>query len=279
MLTLSLLFHLILILPLFILSLRSTTLIFYSPVYSVDLVGSKEVTAVSGKKGKVKKGYLSAKSRRKVERKRKREAEALRKRVATLKKMQALEERQAMEALKTRIEALRAKKSGKIVKQKLAEIEKKKKEREKTARLIKEMEEKIKSLKASVQERGESVKGKTGEREENSSPSRGKGNMSIPPEIKAYLNALDQRVRKSWIVPKALIENREDLMVQLRIIIENDGGVSSIVVERPSGNRNFDESVLRAIKRSSPLPTPPEILREENDYFEVGLRFHYFKES
>jgi len=68
-------------------------------------------------------------------------------------------------------------------------------------------------------------------------------------------------------------------MVQLRIIIENDGGISSIVVERPSGNRNFDDSVLRAIKRSSPLPTPPEILREGNDYFEVGFRFHYFKES
>ncbi len=281
MLTLSLLLHLIIILPVFLFSMKGSTLIIYSPVYSVDLVAPLHGRKAGGKeKGSGLATLKRIKERKRNSARRKREAEKLRKKLAALKKIRALEEKQAMEALHARVEALKAKKSGKIVKKRLAEIERKQRERENTEKLIRNMQQKIAALKQSVNERG---KNERDEKSRGTARERvttgGKGTLDMPPEIKAYLNDLDQKVRGAWTVPRVLIGNRSDLMVQLRIIIEENGGVSSIIVERPSGERPFDESVLRAIKKASPLPTPPEILREGKDYFEVGFRFHYFKEG
>ncbi len=55
--------------------------------------------------------------------------------------------------------------------------------------------------------------------------------------------------------------------------IEKDGKVTNVEMEKGSGNRFFDESVLRAIGKASPLPVPPEKLRGTEDHYEVGFRF------
>jgi len=274
MLALSLLFHLILILPLFLASLKSRTMIIYSPVYTVDLVSPRKLSRAVRARGK---GGVVARSKKKrtgiVSRRRKTEA---------LRKKKMKEEREAMALLSQKLALLRERKK---LSERISELEKKREKRKEAEEALAQIERKLKELEKRLEKE---TAEETEPGEEISRPERlarqplaRRGvtpqTLSIAPEIKAYLNLLDEKVREAWVVPRALVDNREDLMVQVRIIIETNGDVSSIILERPSGNRLFDDSVLRAIQKASPLPVPPEILREGRDYYEVGFRFHYFR--
>lgn len=100
------------------------------------------------------------------------------------------------------------------------------------------------------------------------------GNARVPPEHLAYFRQLDERIRSNWTVPAIAMGDKENLIVQLRIVIEQDGRVSLVRMEKTSGNSYFDDSVLRAINKASPLPIPPEQLRGGEDHYEVGFRFY-----
>jgi len=95
----------------------------------------------------------------------------------------------------------------------------------------------------------------------------------VPPEILAYFHALDERIRENWTVPELALTDSRNLIVQLRITIEEDGTVTNVRMEKTSGNNYFDDSVLRAITKASPLPVPPEQLRGTEDHYEIGFRF------
>jgi colicin import membrane protein len=99
------------------------------------------------------------------------------------------------------------------------------------------------------------------------------GTARAAPELLAYARALDERIRSNWTVPELAQKDARSLIVQVRITIEKDGRVGNVVMEKSSGNTYFDDSVRRAIQKSSPLPTPPEQLREGQDYYDVGFRF------
>jgi TolA protein len=100
------------------------------------------------------------------------------------------------------------------------------------------------------------------------------GTVRLSPELRDYFRRLEERVRSSWILPGTLARDAAKLEVELRIMIEKDGRVSGERIERGSGNPYFDDSVLRAIRKASPLPVPPEQLRGGEDHYEVGFRFH-----
>ncbi len=44
-------------------------------------------------------------------------------------------------------------------------------------------------------------------------------------------------------------------------------------VERSSGDRDFVESALRAIRKASPLPLPPGKPREDEELYDVVIKF------
>ncbi|MBP2678205.1 MAG: tolA protein, partial [Deltaproteobacteria bacterium] len=100
------------------------------------------------------------------------------------------------------------------------------------------------------------------------------GSVRLSPELLDYFRRLEESVRSSWVLPAALVRDAAKLVVELRIVIEKDGRVSAERIERGSGNSYFDDSVLRAIRKASPLPVPPEQLRGGEDHYEVGFRFH-----
>ncbi len=100
------------------------------------------------------------------------------------------------------------------------------------------------------------------------------GTARVPPEHLAYFRQLDEKVRSNWNVPALAVGEKEKLMVQIRIVIEIDGRVSQVRMEKTSGNPYFDDSVLRAIRKASPLPVPPAPLRGSEDHYEVGFRFY-----
>jgi TonB family protein len=100
------------------------------------------------------------------------------------------------------------------------------------------------------------------------------GTSRVPPEHLAYFRQLDEKIRSNWNVPALAVGEKEKLMVQLRIVIEIDGRVTHLRMEKTSGNTFFDDSVLRAIRKASPLPVPPAPLRGSEDHYEIGFRFY-----
>ena len=63
----------------------------------------------------------------------------------------------------------------------------------------------------------------------------------------------------------------DDFEAVVGVTIRKDGNIDTISFEKQSGNRFFDESVLKAVKKASPFPGFPESLREET--LDVGIRF------
>ncbi|MEK6696782.1 MAG: cell envelope integrity protein TolA, partial [Candidatus Deferrimicrobiota bacterium] len=96
--------------------------------------------------------------------------------------------------------------------------------------------------------------------------------VRLSPELRDYFRRLEESVRSSWVLPGALVRDAAKLVVELRIVIEKDGRVSEERIERGSGNPYFDDSVLRAIRKASPLPVPPEQLLGGEDHYVVGFR-------
>ncbi|HEY1372352.1 MAG TPA: cell envelope integrity protein TolA [Candidatus Binatia bacterium] len=93
------------------------------------------------------------------------------------------------------------------------------------------------------------------------------GNILASPEFIAYRNMITNQVRSSW----TWVGRRSDLKVEVNLSIRENGEIASMRLVGTSGDRSFDDSVLRAIKRASPLPPPPEAFRK--DFADVNVRF------
>ncbi len=87
-----------------------------------------------------------------------------------------------------------------------------------------------------------------------------------------YYDQVEQRVRENWIPPKNMEQNRRDVMTVVSIALLPDGRVLESFIEESSGDPLFDQSVMRALLKSAPLPPPPMGLRQGR--YELGLRFH-----
>lgn len=79
-----------------------------------------------------------------------------------------------------------------------------------------------------------------------------------------YYSLIVQQIRQQWVFPERL---EKDLEAIVSIKISKDGKVSIERIEKSSGNKLFDRSVLMAINKASPLPPPP--LTD----MEIGIRF------
>ncbi len=62
-----------------------------------------------------------------------------------------------------------------------------------------------------------------------------------------------------------------NLLAVVSITIASDGQIVSQVFEQESGDRLFDQFVLKTLEAANPLPAPPSALQKQR--FEVGLRF------
>lgn len=72
-------------------------------------------------------------------------------------------------------------------------------------------------------------------------------------EFIAYQNELEAHIKSGWHwVPTA-----EHYVAVVEVSILPDGQVQQVRMAQSSGNGNFDESVLRAVYKSSPVPPPP----------------------
>ena len=64
---------------------------------------------------------------------------------------------------------------------------------------------------------------------------------------------------------------RSNLRVVVQFGVKETGEIVGLKICPAIGDPSYDESVLRAVKKSSPLPAPPESYRK--DFAEVELTF------
>lgn len=70
-----------------------------------------------------------------------------------------------------------------------------------------------------------------------------------------YMRSLQRSLRKNWIMPET---SKDDIRVVLRFRINKDGSHENCEIYKSSGNKEFDESALRAFKLSAPFKPLPE---------------------
>ncbi len=70
-----------------------------------------------------------------------------------------------------------------------------------------------------------------------------------------YISEVHKHMIDSWTLPEYL-KNRK-LRTDVLVRFDENGNILSKQVTKPSGNPAFDEFVLEAIQKSSPVPAPP----------------------
>jgi len=79
----------------------------------------------------------------------------------------------------------------------------------------------------------------------------------VSPEVAAWLRRARIHVRNRWVLAPGF--RTLDLETQVRVELDAEGRiVGEPEITRPSGNPWYDESVVRALVKASPLPPPPE---------------------
>jgi TonB family protein len=86
-------------------------------------------------------------------------------------------------------------------------------------------------------------------------------------EFKAYYNRVGTRIQSLWVYAGT----DKGLETWISIKIARSGELKEAVFEKRSGNTLFDESALRAVKKAAPFPPLPEGIG--GDFLEVGVRF------
>jgi len=97
----------------------------------------------------------------------------------------------------------------------------------------------------------------------------GKG---APDLLDIYNAEIWHRIKKNWAFSEEVGRGRTDWEATIVVKIMRGGEIRDIWFETRSGNDYFDDSALKAVKKSDPLPPLPEAFR--NPYLEVGFRFN-----
>lgn len=137
---------------------------------------------------------------------------------------------------------------------------------------VRTTEEEIHALESRIRElrrQGLDVPGRSTERH-LSIPGSSISSSSIDPELQVYLSEVWKRLKSAWGLPGGL-SLRRDLETVVSVKIRRDGRIIGIDWEKKSGNRLYDESVLRTLRSVDPFPPFPQSIPYES--IEIGLRF------
>jgi colicin import membrane protein len=100
---------------------------------------------------------------------------------------------------------------------------------------------------------------------------RGLGGEGVGSAKEVYNGLIAYHIQKNWAFSEQLARGQSNLETLVGIKILPNGEIQDIWIDKKSGNQYLDESAIRAIKKSNPLPPLP---REIGLYFyEVRFRF------
>lgn len=102
-------------------------------------------------------------------------------------------------------------------------------------------------------------------------PAAQQGGAEMDQRMASYYAAVWAKIKGQWSLPKDILSKESlEAVVQARIL--RSGAVSDVSFEKRSGNRFFDDSAMKAVRKASPLPPLPEWIRDSS--IEIGIRFH-----
>jgi len=96
--------------------------------------------------------------------------------------------------------------------------------------------------------------------------------------MRIYQETVKSHIQDNWSYPAA-IQNRKDLEVTVHLKIREDGAIMKYEFLKKSGDSIFDQSVLKAIERSNPIPPFPEGYEKSYDEFEFRFSLKELMDS
>ena len=73
--------------------------------------------------------------------------------------------------------------------------------------------------------------------------------------------------------PRAAQARRQEGVAQVRFVIDREGNVLSVQLDRSSGVSALDEETVEMVRRASPLPAPPEEMAKDRIELVVPVQF------
>jgi colicin import membrane protein len=139
-------------------------------------------------------------------------------------------------------------------------------------RLIQSAAERARNRNETSQKSSKTEQLSSGNGEGEGAAAKGQGGRGGPGVVKGidfivYQNRMLETIKDNW----SWVGQRSNLKVVVHFGIKDTGEIVGLKVAQPSGDASYDESVLRAVKKSSPLPAPPESYRK--DFADVELTF------
>ena len=88
-----------------------------------------------------------------------------------------------------------------------------------------------------------------------------------------YLQIIQTKVTENWTPPQGILGQKKELTLLVFFTINRKGQIGQIQVEDTSGSSLLDDSALRAVRLTNPLPPLPSVVKE--DILRVHFQFTY----
>ena len=99
----------------------------------------------------------------------------------------------------------------------------------------------------------------------------GSGSTQInPAALNQYTASLNGRISNHWQLPE-ILKTKSHLRTMVALTIRRDGSIKDMRIEQKSGDSVFDQSVLKALRSSAPLPGFPSLI--DKSTLEFALNF------
>ena len=103
-----------------------------------------------------------------------------------------------------------------------------------------------------------------------SQPVASSGHPELNMQMTVYYSVVWSMIKEKWALPEGILNNTNlETVIEAKIL--KNGTVVELTFEKQSGNRYFDESALKAIKKVGKFPPLPEWLNKK--YIDLGIRF------
>ena len=88
------------------------------------------------------------------------------------------------------------------------------------------------------------------------------GGVPVSAETLAWMRKAKLHVRSAWVMPAGFRAQMLETRISIRLD-EQGNVIGEPAIVRRSGNPWYDEGVVRAIQKASPLPAPPSPGKQE----------------
>jgi colicin import membrane protein len=88
--------------------------------------------------------------------------------------------------------------------------------------------------------------------------------------MQIYLMEVEHLIKSNWAYPAAM-ERKKDLEAIVVLTVQSDGSITQTKFEKRSSSPLFDDTVMKAVERSNPLPPFPGGYNRSYDEFEINF--------